>query len=329
MFLCVAGFSSFHLLCIFSHNKSPSLRKHFHLKMVLSLFFKFKLSSGVWGLVYASSENHSQPWQQTLPNHRQTKGNHQPSLEGESRAPGSCLRSHKCISHALGLAGVHSQGPDRPHYWCVFLYQGALPSFFSWTPALVTLPFCRFFHPLIDSLSLGKATELYVRGTNTAQATHLQRLLWSPCVHTLTPPSHMHMLSLVLFPTLAFWGAATGLCSQNCQDPLLAIPRVGADCCIHHVGHSFSKPACSGREGSGSEKHKYRGPALPSPYTLLPHKPHEIFHQNKISHPPHARLPTNGNQKIGAILGPPFSPYLCQCPRYRFPIFLYCNILER
>lgn len=175
----------------------------------------------------------------------------------------------------------------------------------------------------------GKATELYVRGTSTAQATHLQRSLWSPCVHTLTPPSHMHTLSLVLFPTLAFWGAATGLCSQNCQDPLLASPRVGADCCIHHVGHSFSKPACSGREGSGSEKHKYRGPALPSPYTLLPHKPREILHQNRVSPHTRARLPTSGNQKIGAILGPPFSPYLCQCPRYRFPIFLYCNILER
>lgn len=70
-------------------------------------------------------------------------------------------------------------------------------------------------------------------------------------------------------------------------------------------------------------------------YTLL--APHPTTQRNPARQPVLEKgkdlLPTpppaNRNWKIWAILGLPFFPHLCQYPSCRFPLFLYCNILER
>lgn len=93
-----------------------------------------------------------------------------------------------------------------------------------------------------------------------------------------------------------------------------------------HVGHFFSRLACSGKEGfwfleNTTEDLDSACPLVPSPT----HTDREILgdcqsSESKIPSP-HSQPWANRNQKVWGISQLPCFPYVCQCPSCRFPLF--------
>lgn len=116
-----------------------------------------------------------------------------------------------------GFGQFHSQGPDRPHYCCVFLCQGAFHSFLS-TPAPVMLPFCRFFHPLTDSLSLTKPQNCMLEARAQLKPLTSRDHFGHPVSTLSLPPLTRTRFHWFCFPLWRF-----EVQTQNRQDPLPAV----------------------------------------------------------------------------------------------------------
>lgn len=212
---------------------------------------------GLWPcFCFLLSENSSHtPRQQSLPKHRQTKGNqpaHHWKERSETRMPTG--EPKDTPRHGLCLAHVQVHRCDLCFIYLYF-FSGSFPHF----PLLYARSshFCCPFHSQGHCnrqcpLALGPPHVAFRVCCLTyvcacVWAVQVRRLFWLQHVHS-HPPSYVDRLSSLLSISLALEELPLVFTRTRCQDLLLAFPKMRTTPC-HHVGHFFSELACNGKEG--------------------------------------------------------------------------------
>lgn len=233
---------------------------------------------GLWPFFcFLLSENSSHtPRQQSLPKHRQTKGNqpaHHWRERSETRMPTWEPKDTPCH----GLARVHVHGCDLLLYLLILLF-GELSPFSFLYACPRSSHFCCHFHsqgpcnhqcpPALGTLHTAFCACCLTCVRVSGLFRHRGYFGYRVYSH---PPSYVDRLSSLLSISLALEELPLVFTRTRCQDLLLAFPNMRTTPC-RHVGHFFSRLACSGKEGfwfleNTTEDLDSACPLVPSPHT--------------------------------------------------------------
>lgn len=302
---------------------------------------------GLWPcFCFLLSENSSHtPWQQSLPKHRQTKGNqpaHHWKERSETRMPTG--EPKDTPRHGFCLAHVHVHRCDLLLYLFIFLFRELSPFSFlvrlpQVLPFLSSLSFSRSLQPSVSPSTGNDATRGIpcvlsdIRVCMCLGCSGTEVILTTACTQS---PSLLCGQALISSVHLSgFRGTPTGLHSNTLPRSTSGLPQNEDNALSSCWAFLFR----IGRQWKGGLlipiKHNNRRPRLSLPLSAPPPQHTEKswetarIHKSKIPSP-HSYPWANRNRKIWAISRLPCFPYLCQCPKLQIsPFFLYCNILER